>query len=221
MNEVDRFERLLTTYATASQAIYRKRVEEFKNFCAEENLNFETESLLQYLHFLRSDKEFEYRATTLWTIHSILNTWFTVVHGINPYESDPLIKKTLKGWSKADEITKASVFELEDIQNFLTYYPDSKGGLVMKVGVVLAIYGLLRRTELVFLTFEDLKFNADGVIVSIYRSKQAGAKKKFQYIITDDLSRGILTRYVHCFAEDKVGKNYLLINGLQKNEKIK
>lgn len=220
MEPEDRFERLISSYSATSQVIYRRRVANFVEFCDENDLDSsKSESLFLYLDKLRNETEFDYHASTLWTISSVLNTWYEAVHGFKPYEKDPVLKRALKEWAKQDEVKKASTFERKDIIHFLTNYPDTNQGIVKKVAVILALYGLLRRNEVIQVTFEDVKFNVDGVIVSVYRQKQAGPKQKVDYIVTDDLSRAILTKYVHLFPDEQVSRfNFTIIQS--KSNKI-
>lgn len=196
------YDNFLGTLAKSSQPIYRKRVQEFFEFCAAKGVDRnEPYNLLEYLTFLKNDEDFEYSGSTLWTISSMISSWFLATNGINTKVAVPMLFRQLKQWKKQDETKKASTFTKEDLNKFLREYGNGNGGLTMKVAVIIAIYGLLRCCEIIQVKFSDLQFYPDHVRIKVYRAKQAGEKKLFQYMVTDDNSRSLLSLYVNSFPE--------------------
>lgn len=196
------FESMVKTLALKSQPAYRKRALEFIEFCRKTGRDCnDCRNLGQYLSHLRTDEEFEYSASTLWTVCSMISSWYLATHKISVKDADPMLYRMLKQWDKQDERKKASTFTKEDINKFLSEFDDANGGLTMKVGLIVSIYGLLRCCELVQVQFSDLSFNADHIRMSVYRRKQTGEKKQFQYFITDDESRALLSQYVNLFPK--------------------
>ena len=83
MDGESRFTRLLSAYSATSQVAYKRRADDFKEFCAQNSKDSsKKESLLDYLHHLRDDEEFDYHGSTLWTISSMLNTWYEAVQAV-------------------------------------------------------------------------------------------------------------------------------------------
>jgi hypothetical protein len=97
---------------------------------------------------------------------------------------------------------------VEETNRFLFDAPDSHEYLPIKVASVLSYYGLLRRVELVALTFENIKFE-DGQTCSVYftRGKQQGAQEHESFIVNGPKCLEILRSYYSCFTDkDRTGR---------------
>ena len=135
------FNNYLSSLAEASRGLYRKRTDEYKSFCVENDLNpSEVSSLDTYLELLHSD-EYDFAASTCWNICSILSTWFENVNKIRPLNEYPALKKKLKNWTKQETQKKAANFTKEEVNKFLNDAPDDSKYLWRKVALAIAIYG--------------------------------------------------------------------------------
>ena len=97
------------------------------------------------------------------------------------------MKKILKQWEKEDETKKAEAFSQEDFENFIKTAPNDPFHFPRKiVMMILAVFGLLRKKEVTYISLGDLTFNPDCILVQIQRRKQKGTKKKVSFAITHD-----------------------------------
>jgi len=200
----ENFVKFTNTLAEVSRNVYLKRVTEYKEYCAEREL--ETNAITSLDHFLEylHSEEVDLAASTLWTVASMCGTWFESVHGIKIYAACPLLKKKLKNWSKDEAQTKSAIFTKAEVSQFLTQAPNDDHTLWQKVAMILAINGFTRKAELLSIEFESLKFSADGtaLMVTVNRLKQSGPPEPSTFAITEQYCVNIVRRYLDCFDQN-------------------
>lgn len=195
------YDRYLSSLATSSQAVYRKRRNEYLNYCEENGLASNVvQSLHSYLEMLHSD-EFDFAASSLWTICSILSTWFHCEWKIRPLEVDRILEKKLKNWTKEDSKKKSAVLTKDELQKYFEEVPNDSINLWKKVAAIIGIFGFTRKKELTNVEFEDLTIHDDVIIVDINRKKQVSSPVVSQATITDKNLIDIVKQYVNCFPE--------------------
>ena len=151
MNSEDRWRVYLDSLAETSRATYSKRVGEYVEWCQEDQEppldRFHADSIRLYLESLRNTEAFA--ASTLWTIYSMISSYYESHHNHKVHTDLPMIQNLLKQWAKVDEVKKAKAFTKDEIIDFLQNGPNDDFFSVRKVAVTLAISGLLRRSELI------------------------------------------------------------------------
>jgi len=175
------FENFVNSLKETSRKTYLKRVTEYRNYCTGKGLDpADVRSLDNYLEELHSKDDFEFAASTLWNIASICGSWFESVHNIKIFAALTSFKKRLKNWSKEDTVKKSAVFSLDQLAGYLKDAPNDDTHLVRKVALIVRVYGLTRKAELVKLEFCDVKCSSDNTVINmaITRMKQAGAIEK-------------------------------------------
>lgn len=90
----------------------------------------------------------------------------------NPVKSD-LVKLTLRGIRRVHgrPQKQAAVILKEDLTIMLSHAPDNIKGHRDKALLILGFCAALRRSELCAVKFEDLEFNAQGLVLTLPRSK--------------------------------------------------
>lgn len=192
MERRDVDEILLGTLPNNSQELYSKRWGEFIIFIGEQR-NPEETDFLQYFNSLRNNKK--YKASTLWTIYSMLNSVYQKYYG-KKLQNWPRITQLLKSYNDGYERKVASVFRMKDINDYLNIDDSSPFILVRKAIIAIAISGGLRTAEVRDLSFSDVVQNEETYTVKLLRKKQRGEKKKSSFIVPASFSSHI--------------KNYLL-----------
>lgn len=152
-----KFLQFIANLAEKSKSKYKNAVRDYKSYCIGLNLNESSvESLLLYLKKLRSHEDFEFKATTCWTICSTIASWFLHVHNIGVYNDLPALKNTLKSWAKLDTVKKSAIFEDTDFNKFLNECEDDDYWLVKKAIAVTSVMGFLRKSEIVTIKWSDI-----------------------------------------------------------------
>ena len=159
----------------ASGKVYLARVTNYLEFCEESEIEDKAVgSLHSYLDMLHKDGL--YCGTTLFSINSMICAWFIHRHNISPCKESLTLVPKLKRWLKEHEAVKAETFTLTEIQRFWADAPNNYVWLLKKAVCALAINGCMRRTEITALKLEELVFNADCILVRVYRAKFRGPK---------------------------------------------
>jgi len=190
------YEQFLTTISPKSMKVYRKRLINYFIYCKEEEVEKNVvASLKTYVHYLRNT--LKYCGSTIWSVASIIGSWFTIALDLKVIGANVILKKTLQNWEKQDKVKKSEVFTKENIDTYFRDFPDDEVHLVKKVIMIFAVYGLLRRQELTDLKFEDVVFGDDVVYTTFRRVK--GDNKDSNYAITDSVSIALVKKYVNLY----------------------
>jgi len=191
----------VNSLAASSKLKYNRTVLEYHDYCEDEG--FMPNEPLNILKFLNDQHEVaQLAASSLWTIGSILVSYFQKVRGVNPYIAVPGLRNTLKNWQKHEETKRAKTFTAEEITQFLVESPNDRENLPRKVATILAVYGFLRKTEITELTFTDVEIHEEHAWVYVYRQKQASSsRERSKFLISDSNSLGILKQYIECFNQ--------------------
>lgn len=193
------FENYLGSLNESSAQMYRKRVSFYKQYCESEELDASNcESVDKFIQFCHDQDLFA--VTTLWTIFSIVNTYFTFVHNIKLLENLPGLVKKMKQWEKEYAVTKSATLEKEEIYQ---YMQDENNPLLYRTAIAIAIPGFLRRTEIKSIAFENVSFHQDHILIRFERSKSKGYKQPMSYVITDPIFRSTISQYVALFPENR------------------
>eukprot|EP01031_Cornospumella_fuschlensis_P026662 gene26662-32218_t len=136
-------------------------------------------------------------ASSLWTLESMISSLMERVYNVKVLAVLPNLKSLLKNWAKQEEPRKAKTFEKNEIYNFLKEAPNEY--LPRKVSTILAVFGLLRRCEVVAFEFRHIELQQTSAKVSVYRHKQAGAKHQSSFLITDTVALEVMHKYYACY----------------------
>ena len=202
MDSERRWEIYLATLSPSSRQQYTVAVSDFKNWChgsTKEPISAET--VVEYIKYLHDVRQL--KTKTIWSLNSMVGSYYEAYKGSKPHDDLPLINKVLKQWEKSDTVKKASTFESEEIFKYLKEAPDDDFHLVRKVAMILALNGLERKNEITWTTIDELKFNVDCILVTFDRLKSSGESKKSQFMITDSLMRSIVSKYYNLFSEEQ------------------
>jgi integrase len=114
-------------------------------------------------------------ASTLWTIFSLVKKYLLLECSFD-LGGALRISEFLKTLSRYHKKKKAPAFSRDDLFRYFRQAPSEGRGLVEKLVVLTGFYGGLRSCELVSLTWADIIFATEGVLVNIAHSKtdQAG-----------------------------------------------
>jgi integrase len=114
-------------------------------------------------------------ASTLWTMFSLVKK-FLLLECTFDLGAAPRISEFLKTLSRYHKKKKAPAFSRDQLFQYLRGAPSMGRELVEKLVVLTGFYGGLRSSGLVALTWADIVFTAEGILVNIARSKtdQAG-----------------------------------------------
>jgi len=162
----------------SSQLKYNKCIKQFIEFIDEQNLSLHPERIIDNVIYFASylRKDVELAAATIWSFISIVSTFLTLTMNLQqPPISNTRVKKLLTQYQKSEP--QAAIFTKEEVHNFLnlsTSQDQHKRILLqMQVVMVIAIWGVLRVSELIGLTFNDIAFEGNIMKVSLYRKKSA------------------------------------------------
>lgn len=199
----------LSSLQPASQLKYKRNVQSYLNFCSESNLMPENAgTVLRFLEKMHSDEDDTFCAKTLWSVCSQINAFIMKVYKKSPvFLDEPLIKTVLNNWSKREVVKKAKHFTKEDVYRFLEE-ADNSIYLVIKVVLIVAVNGLLRRGEISRLNFENVHLTDKDFRVTVQRQKQTGPPTPSTFLVTDPLMHNIIKEYYCTFGNDieKSGK---------------
>ncbi len=87
-----------------------------------------------------------------------------------------LVRKTMKGIRRQKVLGREMVTQKEAavtaiVRDFVAVFPDTPTGLRNKALILIGFAGAFRRSELVALDMADLKFSAEGVVITVRQSK--------------------------------------------------
>lgn len=140
---------------------------------------------LQYFDTLRRVKN--YKASTLWTIYSILNSNHQMRVG-GKLQQWPRITKLLKGYNKGYQRKVAKVFTLNQVKEFMRMDLPTPFWTLRKAFVSIAFSGGLRCDEMHKLKIGDIEENPEGFVLTFQRSKQTGEMIKDCILVPYDKS---------------------------------
>lgn len=182
---------------------YDDTIRTYKTWISKEQ---KQETALSVLEFIQSCQT-TYAPSTLWVIFSILNKYFKVYHNTRLNDCVLLID-WLKSNEKKHKPKKSAVLTQDDIENFLVRGEDSL--LMEKVASVIAIHGLLRISELVDLTFEDVKKEGESYRIFLRKSKTDQRGQGFYFLVTGE-HVSYVEQYISQF-EAKEGRFFRRLN---------
>jgi site-specific recombinase XerD len=201
MDAERRWELYLAALSASSRQQYTVAVTDFKKWCEDSSkVPINAETIVEYITYLHNVRGL--KTKTIWSLNSMIGSFYEAFKGSKPHDDLPLINKLLKQWEKVDTVKKASTFESEEIFKYFREAPDDDFHLVRKVAVILAINGLERKNEITYTTIDELKFNLDCILVTFDRLKACGERKKSQFMITDSQMRAIVSKYYNLFSEE-------------------
>jgi integrase len=108
--------------------------------------------------------------TTLWTIYSLVKKYLLLECSFDLGHAER-VNEFLKTLMRQHKKKKAAAFSREDIFKFLRAAPSEGEDLVCKLVLLAGFYGGLRGCELVALTWQDLTFSKEGILLRIAFSK--------------------------------------------------
>jgi len=158
---------------------------------------------LDYLHNSEDQQGKGYAATTIQNVLSIIAAYYLHLHGILLSKTKPIVYAKLRGWRKTHTVKRSRELSVEETDRFLSDAPNSHEYLPIKVASVLSYYGLLRRGELMQITFENIRFH-DGETceVLITREKQTDTREHQSFFITGHKCLEALREYYACFKDN-------------------
>ena len=91
----------------------------------------------------------------------------------SPVPDNQLISETLKGVKRVHgaAVTQKAAVLTDDLRLMLRFVPDKLIGIRDRALLLVGFAGAFRRSELVGLNLEDLKFTAEGLLITLRRSK--------------------------------------------------
>ncbi|MEK6731899.1 MAG: site-specific integrase [Pseudomonadota bacterium] len=115
-----------------------------------------------------------YNPRTLRRRVTALRQWHRLRHKPDP-TTDPLVIKTLRGISRLHGQPKkqATALKLQDLDKIVVWLKTQEGLIHIRNRALLLVgfFGAFRRSELVNLTWEQVSFERDGMIILLPRSK--------------------------------------------------
>lgn len=152
MDPERRWSMYLEGLAEGSRAAYTRRIEEYRSFCDGERDGKvrdpkDGETVLQYVCMLH-DADL-YAAKSLWTIYSMVSSYYEAFHNRKAHCDVPMIVTKLKQWEKTEEVKKAASFEKRELDHYIADAPNDDTHHIRKVAMIIAIHGLLRKVELI------------------------------------------------------------------------
>lgn len=187
-----------------------------------------------YSRFLSAKKADGFKASTLWSYYSMLNSCSQTEWGFDLKGEFPRLTLLLKKWGKGHVRKKAKVFTDTEIEKFLNLPVEIKGERELKMrkaALVLSLSGGLRCCELRALSVGDLEEDDDGYMVTYRGAKQRGeeevrkfrvlkasgysayVKEHLRLMTLDKQTEGPLFRSLNRdrtkFTANAMGKNYL------------
>lgn len=170
----------------SSRSRYEQVVRDFQRHMNEQRKEeSDLEALAAYLEQIHN-REGGYAATTMRSIICILATYFVHVYGILLSKAKPIIYSMLRGWKKQHKVVKSKVLSVEETDRFLYYAPNDSVYLPMKVGAIMSYYGLLRKSELIAIEFEDIQFDGMNCVVKTTRLKQSDGRDEDSFIVNGE-----------------------------------
>src|SRR5271167_497349 len=151
---------ILQHQASSTKASYDRAVKDYEGH-RKEAPNSEA-VLLSFLALQSSTKA----ASTLWTIFSLVKKYLLLECEFDVGQS-PRVVEFLKTLSRFHKKKKALALSREDIFKFLRKASSEGNGLVDKLILLAGYYGGLRGCELVALTWDDIIFAQEGVLLKI------------------------------------------------------
>ena len=87
--------------------------------------------------------------------------------------------------------------------HFLSTAPNNSEWHCIKVCLIIAVNGFLRKSEITFLTFDNIKSiqidQQQAYKVEVYREKKVGTKRSSFFYITDQQSVVVIDEYIENF----------------------
>lgn len=210
-NSSSQWTTFLQSLAPTSQLRYTRAVSDYLDFAATQNLDRQNEeSVLNYMIYLHNEQDFT--TSTLWSLSSMISSFFKIVfrkpEGVLQKKSPLSVQLGL--WEKQDHVTQAPILEKEEIHRFIAL-PSSPENLPVKVALILAVSGLLRRQEIDDLTFECMEFKDEELKVAVQRQKAVGPKQVSHFLVTDPSALAVLREYFNCFRTVSHETSYIHI----------
>jgi integrase len=117
-----------------------------------------------------ADKAKCYAATTLWTMYSLLRKYLLLECSFDVGAGER-IAHFLKTLTRHHLKKQAPAFTRDELFTYLRTAPSEGKSLINKLVLVVGFFGGLRSSEITALTWEDISFSSDGILVTIRRSK--------------------------------------------------
>lgn len=160
--------------ANASKNIYSRWQSKYVKFVEKEKYDkYSEKGVIEFIVKLIDDK---YSPGSLWSIYSCINTMFMrdVSKNLKDYYKPRMVMKKL---TKDHVANESNIFTYLEIKGTLHSLDDNNPtDLLMKVGISLLYFGLLRKNELLRLEVKDIKIGKDTVIVSFPTCQSTGQR---------------------------------------------
>jgi integrase len=176
---------------------YRSAVRQFENWGG--RLPTDSQTVLKYL----LDNSVKLNVRTLSLHLTAISKWHTY-QGFSDPTYDPVIRKTLEGMKRihGKPRRKAKALSLENILSMLTYLEQQDEGLKTKRDIALVLtcyFGAFRRSELVAFKTEDVKWESEGVVFTMPRSKTDQTGEGMTRVIPYSLGDICAVRALRCW----------------------
>ena len=163
-----------------SAAKYKKRYNDYVQFCTDKKLQVET-GIYPYIVTLSK----LYKPTTLQSCMSMIKKTLLDNHNIklNTEKAQAFLNVHHSNHKKK----KASVFTRKEISEYLKKTGFEGTDLMIKVAIYIALYGALRISELTMLMVEDIILSDREIQVRIRQSKTDTTQEGFYFVIPQQM----------------------------------
>jgi hypothetical protein len=185
----------LSSLSAGSRSVYERRIKQFVDFASEHEGKPTATVLLEFVNELAS----VYCASTLWSILSMVKRYLELQLNFSVELQAPNVGMFLKNREKREEKKRSSTFSMENLNIFVRTAPENGKVLVQKVTLIVGVYGLLRKAELLSLQWDNVTIGNDAVRITLRRKKQVGPAANSSFLITGEAFVNVLLRYADCF----------------------
>ncbi|KAK5643353.1 hypothetical protein RI129_007198 [Pyrocoelia pectoralis] len=185
-----------------SSGEYKKQYEKFERWCNENKIEAISENvLLGYFELQRR----KYKASTLWTIYSMLRSCLNINKNIDISKYNKL-QAFLKRASQHYTPRKSKILEEDNINKFIQV-ADDKTYLAMKVILIMGYNGACRREELTNMSVDDVEYRADSIVVVIPKTKNYVPRT---FLITDENWIDLIKKYANLRPKNITNRRFFL-----------
>jgi site-specific recombinase XerD len=192
-----------------SKSKYVKQSQIYEQWKRDNNIHIDNNSEDVVVKYFKFKMDSGVKTATLWSYRSMLNPYFVAKYKINlnDYHQATYLLKSGKR-KKEKPIRKAATFEEEHLKEFLEIDSDEPETIRDKVMFAISWFCFPRGSELVQLTFENLKWNKDGYLdVDLERAKTNDiTEHKMPPILFNKFDSKVLVKRYTDLIENKSGR---------------
>ncbi|KAJ3661734.1 hypothetical protein Zmor_006121 [Zophobas morio] len=149
-----------------SKPVYEKQYQVFNKWCTENKIEIISENvMLAYFERMTKNK----KSSTVWSSYSMLRTCLNIYRNLD-ISKFARLQALLKRHSDGYQPKKSKVLEAEDIHRFLSE-ADVQHYLAMKVILIIAYAGALRRDEITQMSVDDIQVKEDTIFINVPKTK--------------------------------------------------